>query len=148
MQTKSVLNSSAKKVAAMRGGAVVVEMAFVLPVILLFFFAASEFTRVALMRPTIDTAVYDAARRAMVPGATAADAERVARGVLATVGITNATFSVSTLRVDVPRVTVTIVASVEANTLGPARFFRGRTISRSLTLRREGVRSDSSDDDD
>ena len=57
-----------------RKGAVLVEFAFVLPVILFSFAAMFEISRVLLLQHTADTDAYKGARIAMLPGATAADA--------------------------------------------------------------------------
>lgn len=123
-----------------RRGAATLEMAFVLPIIFLFMFAAFEFTRFSMMRPTIDSAVYDATRRAIVPGATQEAVESEARKMLSMVGIHNADIQISELGVDVPTTTITITASVGGNTLFPLKFLRNTIIRRTMTMNREGVK--------
>lgn len=124
-----------------RCGATSVEMAVVLPVVLLFFFAAFEFARVAMIRPTVDTAVYDAARRGILPGGTSTEAQQVARRILATVGVKDASVKVRPQRIvaETPEITVAIDVPLDSNTFLPAQFFRGKRVQRSLTIQREGV---------
>jgi len=57
-----------------RRGAVTVEFALVVPVILLLFFAALELASMNYARHTIGFAAYEGARRVAIPGGTAADA--------------------------------------------------------------------------
>ena len=52
-----------------RSGAVLVEFALVLPVIMFTFACMVEISRVMLLQHTADTAAYEGARSAMVPGA-------------------------------------------------------------------------------
>ena len=78
-----------------------------------FLLAAFEFGWLNVLRHTADNAAYEAARAAMVPGATAADAKTKANGFLKIVGareakvtITPASFHTSTnevtVAIDVP----------------------------------------------
>ena len=56
-----------------RPGAVLVEMAITSSLAFLFFFAALEFCRVAMIRHTVENALYEGARTGIVPGATTAE---------------------------------------------------------------------------
>ncbi len=67
-----------------RKGAVVVEFAVVLPVFALVFGGTIEISRALLVQHTIDTAAYEGARAAAVPGATSNDAVRTAKELLQT----------------------------------------------------------------
>ncbi|MEM6799666.1 MAG: TadE family protein, partial [Planctomycetota bacterium] len=69
-----------------RRGATAVEFAIVAPVFFLILFAMFEFSRVNVLRHTADNAAYEAARVAIVPGATAADAVAEAGRLLGVVG--------------------------------------------------------------
>ncbi len=104
-----------------------------------FFFAAFEFSRVAMLRGTVDNAIYEAGRVGVLPGATVADVERKCRAILATCLVRTATVTVTpnpiqesslnlTVRVDLP---------LDQNLFAPGLFFQGKTISRSLTMERE-----------
>lgn len=118
----------------------VVEFAITLPIVLLFFFAAFEFCRFAMLNHTVDNAVYEASRRGIVPGATAAQVETTARNILSTLGINSATVTVTPNNIvkTTPEVTVAIVVPFNQNSFAPTRFFTGATVQRSLTMQREG----------
>ena len=72
METK--MSSKQKKRAPRRQGAAVIEMALTLPVLFLLLFACYEFGRANMIRHTAQGAAYEAARVAIVPGATRAEA--------------------------------------------------------------------------
>ena len=58
-----------------RRGAAMSEFAIVAPLLFLFFFAAFEFCRVAMIRHTADNAVYEGCRAGVIPGATTGEAD-------------------------------------------------------------------------
>jgi len=117
-----------------------VEFAVTAPVVFLMFFAAFEFCRVAMIRHTVDNAVYEAARASIVPGSTAGEASAKAREILSTLGLQRANIVVTprVLKPDTPQVTVQVRVPIDGNTFAPSQFFSGKTIERSLTLSREG----------
>jgi len=123
-----------------RRGGVTVEMAIVGPLAFFFFFAAFEFCRVAMIRHTADNAVYEACRRAMIPGGTSAGARDEARSILNTLGI--GSYSVTVLPQEITaatrEVTVRVRVPLDGNSFVPNQFFGGQVIERALTLRREG----------
>ena len=57
-----------------RHGAATVEFAVVLPLLVLLVFGSVELTRGLMLRHSADNAAYEAARTAIVPGATAEEA--------------------------------------------------------------------------
>ena len=124
-----------------RKGAVLVEFAVTLPISILVFFAAFEFCRAAMVRHTVDNAVYEAARRGILPGATAADVEDEANRVLATIGIAGAEVEVtpSSIAEDTPEVTVRIRTQLDENGYVTPVFLSGVVVDRELTMRREGA---------
>ena len=124
-----------------RRGAALVEFAIVAPLLFFFFFAAFEFCRVAMIRHTVDNAVYEGCRRAIVPGATAADARAAANNVLGTLGLNATTVSVTppTINNQTPELTLTIEVALDANTFVPPQFTGGNRITRTLTMQREGA---------
>ncbi|MCO8124596.1 pilus assembly protein [Stieleria sp. TO1_6] len=121
-------------------GSAVVEFAIVAPMLFFFFFAAFEFCRVAMIRHTVDNAVYEACREAIVPGATASAARAKAEGILATLGLGDAEITVipSTITRLTPNVTLTVAVSLDHNSFVPPQFTGGKVISRTLTMQREG----------
>ncbi|MDG2014697.1 MAG: TadE/TadG family type IV pilus assembly protein [Pirellulaceae bacterium] len=70
-----------------RKGAAAVEFAMVLPVLFLLLFGCYEFGRANMIRHTTQAAAYEAARVAIVPGATAREARQTAAYFLSTSGV-------------------------------------------------------------
>lgn len=112
----------------------------VAPLLFLFFFAAFEFCRVAMIRHTVDNAVYEGGRRGIIPGGTSGDVRAEAERVLSTIGITvfNVDVNPANIDEDAEEVTVRVRVPLDQNTFVPAQFFIGEEIDRSLTMRREG----------
>lgn len=122
-----------------RKGAVAVEMAFTLPLLFFIVFTSIEFGRMNVIRHTVDNAAYEAARRAIVPGATAQDADDVARSIMRTCGARGVAVTVNPTNIDLQTPEVTVNVSVQANENGflAPRFFDGATLTGQSTLRRE-----------
>lgn len=127
--------------ASNRRGVTAVEFAITAPIVFLFFFAAFECCRAAMIRHTADNAVYEACRAGILPGATANEVRAQADEILATVGITSAQVAVlpSQIERDTPRITVQIRVPLDDNSFVPPNFFGGKMLTRELTMRREGV---------
>jgi Flp pilus assembly protein TadG len=123
-------------------GAAAVEFAIVAPIFFVLVIAAFEFGRLNVIRHTADNAAYEAARRAMVPGATAAEASTEAQRILRTVGTRGAKVSVTpaTLGPEVDRITVTVDVPMNENGWITPRFTRSTTIRATSTLRTERAR--------
>jgi Flp pilus assembly protein TadG len=123
----------------LRAGAVAVEFAITAPIFFLFLLAAFEFGWLNVIRHTADNAAYEAARAAMVPGATAADATAKANAILNVVGTRGAKVSVTpaTITNSTPQITVAVDIPMSSNGLIVARF-TGKTVLHSeSTLRTE-----------
>ena len=135
---RTVRLSSADKT---RVGATVVEFALVVPLVLMLAFAAIEFARVVMIRHSVDNAVYESARLAIVPGGTAADARNETQRLFSVIGITDFLVEVvpPVLAPETPDVTVRVTVPLDSNSYFPQQFFAGRTIRRELTMRREGL---------
>ena len=123
-----------------RQGATLVEFAIVAPLLFLFFFAAFEFCRAAMIRHTADNAVYEAARTGILPGATAAETEAKARSLLNSLGLVDVRVQVIPNKInrDTREVTVRVGVPMANNNFVPIKYVQGE-IRRELTLRREGV---------
>lgn len=119
-----------------------VEFAIVAPLLFLFFFAAMEFCRVAMIRHTADNAVYESCRIGIIPGATVGEVNAEAMRILSSLGVTNVDVDVrpAKFKRDTDEVSVRITVPLDDNSFVPNQFFSGRSITRELTLRREGVR--------
>ena len=127
------------RVARTRSAAVVVEFAICAPILFMFFFASLEFSRVNMIRQSIENAVYEGARRGIVPGATAADCRNSAQAVLNSIFARDATISVTptVITKDTSEITVAITVPVNKNSWVIPRFFANKTISGEMTLKRE-----------
>lgn len=128
-----------------RCGVVTVEFAICVPILLLFFFAALEFSRVHMMRQSVENAVYEGSRRGIVPGATAADCRTATQNVLNTVSIRNSTINVtpSVITPDTSQVTVSVTVPVNNNSWVAPLFFKNKLLSGTMTLRRERFNTNS-----
>src|SRR3972149_6271968 len=91
-----------------RRGAAAVEFAITAPVFFLFLLAAFEFGWLNVMRHTADNAAYEAARQAIVPGATAAEATAEAQRVLNIVGARDAQVTITPSTIDANTKSVTV----------------------------------------
>jgi Flp pilus assembly protein TadG len=122
-----------------RGGAAAVEFAITAPVFFLFMLAAFEFGWLNVMRHTADNAAYEAARAAIVPGATAADAKAKAAGLLKIVGARGVTISISpgTVTTSTKAVKVAIDVPMNRNGLILPRFTSQTTLHSESTLKTE-----------
>lgn len=136
------LNTSKSNRFRTRRGAVAVEFAITAGVALLFFFGAFEFARVAMIRGTIDNAIYEGARAGITPGATNADVLRKVNEILgfSLVRSARVTVAPNPIVFDSQTVTVTVDLPLDANTFSPARFFKGKSILRTIQMKREASR--------
>lgn len=137
------MNQCKSRVSKHRRGATAVEFAIVAPVFFLVLMSMFEFSRLNVLRNTADNAAYEAARAAMVPGATAADATAEANRLLNVVGARGANVTISPNRItrNTEAVTVSIDIPLDRNGWVVPRFTRGRTLTSTSTLRTERVRT-------
>jgi Flp pilus assembly protein TadG len=126
----------------LRTGAAAVEFAIVAPIFFLLVMAAFEFGRLNVIRHTADNAAYEAARQAMVPGATAGEAVAEAQRILRIVGTRGAKVTVNpaTLGPAVDQITVTVEVPMNQNGWITPRFTRATTIRAISTLKTERAR--------
>jgi len=127
---------------SIRRGAVSVEFAITAGLAFLFFFGAFEFARVAMIRGTMDNAVYEGARVGITPGATASDVEKKVRDILGFSLIRSSTIIVSPnpIQFNSKTISVTVDLPLEKNTFSPAPFFKGKSIQRTIQMKREASR--------
>ncbi|NOY30558.1 MAG: pilus assembly protein [Planctomycetes bacterium] len=123
----------------LRTGVVAVEFAVVAPVFILFLLVSFEFARLNIMRHTADSAAYEAARHAMVPGATATEAIDKANNLLSVVGTNGATVTInpSTLGPGVDEIMVTINIPLDQNGWIAPKFTSGQSIQAQSRLKTE-----------
>lgn len=123
----------------LREGAVAVEMAITLPLLFLIVLTSIEFGRMNVIRHTVDNAAYEAARKVIVPGSTAAEADQEARRVMAIAGARGVRVDVtpSIIQLDTPEVRVEVTVDAARNGFLAPRFFAGKQLVGRCTLRRE-----------
>ena len=131
--SKSLKNAARKRKVR---GATTVEMAIVFPLIVLFFTFMFEVGRVLMLQHTADTAAYEAARAAMVPGATVTEAQRSAQQLVDAAGLTNVTINVTpnNLVESTPLVTVKVDIPVNDNSWIAPSQFANFVVSSEVTL--------------
>ena len=138
-----ILQIASRNTNVSRRGAAAVEMALAAPVFFLFLLAAFEFGWLNVIRHTADNAAYEAARAAMVPGATADEAKTKANNLLSIVGARAAKIKVtpSVLTPETDQVTVAVDIPMNRNGLIVPRFTSKTTLHSSSTLRTERAES-------
>jgi Flp pilus assembly protein TadG len=115
-----------------RRGASTVELALVLPIFFTLLFTAYEFGRANLMRHGAESAAYEAARAAIVPGANNADVRTAAQRVLASVGVDQFTITTVPANVQTPsnalevRIAVPLDQNFTISTFVTGFVFTGR----------------------
>jgi Flp pilus assembly protein TadG len=118
-----------------RRGAVTVEFALVVPIILLLFFGALDLASMNFARHTIGFAAYEGARRAAIPGNTATHATTEAMRQMGLVGLgTGAVISVTQTNTEV---TVSIQVPSSGFSWSPLGYFANYSIRETCTLRKE-----------
>jgi Flp pilus assembly protein TadG len=122
-----------------RRGAFTVEFAICSGLFFMILMTGIEFSRFMYARHAVDQAAYEAARRAILPGATTADAVDTATSILAATGIRNATIQVSpeSITSSTETVTVTIRSNFADNTWMGPMFLGCAILDSSLTLDHE-----------
>lgn len=122
-----------------RRGAAAVEFAIVAPIFFVLLLASFEFSRLNVIRHTADNAAYEAARHAMVPGATSAEATSKANSILRAVGARGArvTITPSTLGPEVDTIDVRIQVPLSQNGWIVPRFTKNSMLSARSTLKTE-----------
>ena len=111
----------------------------------MFFFASLEFSRVNMIRQSVENAVYEGARRGIVPGATAENCRDAAQVVLNSISARDADIDVTpaTITPNTDEVTVSISVPIDTNSWVIPVFFGGRSVTGSMTLKRERFESSS-----
>ncbi len=127
------------KLTQTRKGAFTVEFALVSSIFFMVLTASFEFSRIYYARHCLDQASYEAARVGIVQGATAAEVENRARGILAAAGVKplSVTVNPSVFTETTQTVTVTVTCNVTDNSWIPGRFFMEPIISGTTTLDHE-----------
>jgi len=111
-----------------------VEFALTVPLVFLFFMASIEFGRVFMIRQTLENAVYEAARRGLVPATTNHEIRKTAADMLDSIRVNNPDISVAQ---DGQSVSVTIALDISDSSWVPPFFFRGKQLRSTLTMTKD-----------
>lgn len=135
MRAPNCTNSRTARVSR-RHGAVMVEFALILPVILFSFACMIEISRVLLLQHTADTAAYEGARDAMVPGATASNGINAANELLTAAGLkaTSVTVTPTVIEETTPLITVLVEIPVNQNFWISPTLFKNHIVRSEVTL--------------
>ena len=119
-----------------RRGAALVEFALVLPIIAVFMVSTVSISQILMMQHTADTAAYEAARAAMVPGAHVNDAVVEAQELLDVAGLTDTEITVtpSVITEETGSVTVLVEVPLEQNSWILPDQFATHLVSSEVTL--------------
>jgi Flp pilus assembly protein TadG len=120
---------------SVRRGALTVEFAIVAPLIFLLFLGGLEMTSLNFVRQTAGNASYEAARKAIIPGGTIAQAQTEGLRLMNSLGV--GTGAVVTVTQTPQQVTATISVPAANHSWGLVRFCGGLTLRQSCTLTRE-----------
>lgn len=130
-----------RTVRSSRRGAAAVEFAMTAPILFALFMSAIEFSRANMLTHTAAIAATEAARKAIIPGAVAADASSAAMRELGIAGISEATVQLDPPVINdaVDQVTVSLTVPLGGrNGYTMAKIFLGKELTKSVTLQREG----------
>ncbi len=123
-----------------RGGAVTVEFALTAPLLFMLVMGSIEFSRANMLLHSTTVAASEAARKGIIPGATAADVESVARQELSYMGIAEAQVVVrpAVITDDTKLVTVGVRVPINAaNGYMIPQFFLGKGLEKIMSMPRE-----------
>lgn len=132
-QQRKIKMRTNKKSLKRRTGALTVEMAIVLPVILVFFFGLWEWSRVEMIRQVSETAAFESARLGTLPGATATDMETHATNILSMYLISAPEITASVDDVDSQ---VLIEVPFDQNTWISSRIFAGKSAISEMQIKK------------
>jgi len=113
-----------------RRAAASIEFAVSMSVLTFFVMAGIEFFRVSMIRHHADNAAYEAARAAIFPGASNADAVTAANNYLSLIGVTPASIKISPNPIDqnTAHLQVEVSIAMDDNSWGVGSFMAGKTL--------------------
>ena len=124
-----------------RKGATAVEFALTLPILFAFLFAGYELSRANMIMHTCEAAAYEGARVGIVPGANSDKIETAVRGILASVGVSNATITTdpAVIQDDTETIAVSVEVSFADNSVLRPLFMSIAPFTRTCTMQRENL---------
>ena len=133
------------RLATDRHGTTAVEFALTAPLLFMLVMASVEFSRANMIKHTTSVAATEAARKSIVPGATAQDCRNTALQELSVVGVNSATVVITptVIQPDTSQVTVDVAVPLNgANGFIIAGYVTGKTVRKEVTLQREAMVED------
>jgi Flp pilus assembly protein TadG len=120
-------------------GALSVEVALTLPVLMLMLFGSYEVARANMLHHAAENAAYEAARAGIIPGATPTRCRDQAAFALRSMGVRNFSVKVvpSSLDRRTPTVGIEVRVPLRGNTLMAPLFFRNTNFRGFCELKRE-----------
>lgn len=119
-----------------RQAAVLVELALVIPIVLLLVAAFLELSRVAMLKHSADAAAYEGARIGIVPGASPAAAIQASKALLQSARIKDAEVVIApkTIEEATAYVTVRVSIPIAPNSWISPFFFKKNAITGAVSL--------------
>ena len=114
-----------------------VEFAIVANLLMIIILTCMEFARLNMTRNLAQDAAYFAARHALVPGATAAEAQAEGDRIMGSMLTNGYTVTVEELSADSEDITVTVAVDLTAVALFAPYFLPNTTISTTAKMRTE-----------
>ncbi len=128
-----------KRSGSIRTGALTIEVALCLPILILLLFGGYELARTSMVLHATQSAAYEGARAGIVPGATPEDIQESVEFVLHTMGVSR--FEIETIPAvierDTPQLEVIVRVPVGENLGFPRLFVEDPTFIGACTLFRE-----------
>lgn len=130
-------NSRDRRSKKKRLGATLVEFALVSNVLIITIFTCMEFARMNMARNLIQDAAYFAARTAIVPGATAAEAEAEGTRIMSSIFSQGFTVQCSPITDETEEVTVRVAVQLDEIALFTPMFLGGIELDTTAKMRAE-----------
>ena len=134
-----MLNQSKKRIGPGRNGALTVEVAMCLPLLILLLFGCYELTKTSMILHATQSAAYEGARVGIVPGATPEKIDAAVGYVLGTMGVVD--YEIETVPAvierDTEQIEVIIRVPLRDNLSLPSLFVENPTFVGNCTLFRE-----------
>jgi Flp pilus assembly protein TadG len=119
-------------------GVAAAELAVCLPIVVLLVIATIEACSAVFLKQSLTVAAYEGVRVALEEGATVNNVRDTCNQVLADRRVQSASVRVRPSNIDALQpgefVDITVSAPAAANSLVPANFFRGRTLSATASM--------------
>ena len=135
--TRSCVKDGSRKRSKKRLGATLVEFAIVSNVLIVTIFTCMEFARMNMARNLIQDAAYYAARSAIVPGATATEAEAEANRVMSSIFSNGYTVTCTPITDEAESVSVTVAVEFDDIALFVPMFLGGVQLTSTATMQTE-----------